>query len=184
MNKLVMFICLLWVYDLIVCVFATVFLNHVREDAYVLCDVMTLPHVYLGIFVFIHVIICIIVCTSLIFVIKKTVNDHQCKIQVSNTITYNNLIEDSQVAMLFYLVTMVTFVCWLPFMICEILLMEEIQTTEMLNVGRWTFLFGQLGYLKWFWFLTFSKPLQHDFKGTFIKTNKSPFRMGPIVREL
>ncbi|KAK2144250.1 hypothetical protein LSH36_775g00045 [Paralvinella palmiformis] len=183
MNKLVIFLCLMWIYTLVVSILGLAFISGVAQEAFVMCDILTVSPMYLTTIVFVHVTACAVICTVLIFIIRNTVKHHQCKIQVSNTIAYTNLIEDSQIAKTFFGVSTVSFLCWLLFFVSQILIASGIRSSVVLTSARWGFLLGHLSYLKCFCYMVFSRPLREDFKRTLGKSKKRPFRMGTIVRE-
>ena len=120
LRKSAAFVMGMWIYSLALSLLGLSFeisRQSDNEELYEeLCDVAVLPKYHLVI-IAIHLVICIGI-TSLYFIkIRNVLKVHQRKIQVTNTITYTNLVDDINMANTFMAAGVVCIALWLPCLI-------------------------------------------------------------------
>ena len=137
----------IWVFSIVLSAVAFAFKT---EPDVVICDVLALPRGFLLLSTLVHIVPCSIINTVLYLKIKHMLKVHQRKIQVTNTLTYTNLVDDTQLARLFYMLVVISLVAWAPFVISIILWFCDLDLSALPPAVRICFLLGHLAGLKLF----------------------------------
>ena len=136
------------------------------------CDIADLSFLYFIIVVFLVVMLgSVIVCVYYLYNIKGTLKVHQRKIQVTNTITYDNLLDDTAAAKLFFIIYSLTILIWLPLVIT--LIVSFTKGGGLDSAVRFVFLFGHIAYFKVPMIIYGSKDFRLKFIGTFKRKPQS-----------
>ena len=101
-----------------------------------------------------NILPCAIVSIVLFVRMRYILRVHQCQIQVTNTITYDNMLKDTNAAKVCFMAFVLTSVAWLPFVLCQLLRISGFREEALHVASSVSFLFGQLGYLKFVVYFT------------------------------
>ena len=150
-----------------------------EEDAgrWKLCDVVTLPGYYLLILA-LHVLATLLINVYFAVSIRGMLRLHQRKIQVTNTITYNNLVEDIRVAWLFFLAYSLQLFPWLPFTVMLAILAAGVNTPSAFIIARVCYLCAQIPGLKFMMYFWRNKEIMCAVRKR-LGCSKTPPRLSP-----
>ena len=156
---------LVWPYSVLICLLALSAKYDMREhninkDG---CGILTLPPLYLTLTLLIHILPATLVAVVAFLQIKRELRIHQRKIQVTNTMTYENLIKDMAIARRDFCVTITTFIIWAPFLTSLILWHSSHNIHPILYVIRGTLLMGYLSSLRFIAFILGSAHFKESF---------------------
>jgi hypothetical protein len=148
-----------WAYCVVLCVAGMLFIFLEDSTAWSRCDVVTLPPFYLLI-LGIHLVVVSGVVVGAAINIRSTLRLHQRKIQVTNTITYSNLVEDTQVAWVFVCAFVVQLLPCLPFIVALATVAAGMRTEAAVVVARVCYIVAQLSGLKFLLYMKMSKDIR------------------------
>ena len=162
--------CFTWIYSaLVVCLMLVVTQSYTDDSGAVfflnVCNGPTYVHTLL-LALGAHVLF-VLVATSYLYVrILQVVRLHQNRIQVTNTMTYDNLVKDSNLAKVYFLITMVTAVLWLPFIASMVTYITYDATADWFkaNVSQFLLLMAYAGNLHFLYLLMTSSDLRAAFQ--------------------
>ena len=101
-----------------------------------------------------HILPCAVISVALFVRIRYILRVHQCQIQVTNTITYDNLLKDTHAAKVCFMAFVLTTFAWTPFVVCQLLRVGGVRQEALHIANSVSFLFGQVGYLKFVLYFT------------------------------
>lgn len=170
----------LWTYSSVLCLIGMFFLldeEYTGHDIWRFCDILPLPGYYLLILA-LHVLFTVLLQVYFAINIRNTLQLHQRKIQVTNTITYSNLIEDIKLGWIFFKTYAFQLVFILPLCIMLVIIYAGVHAPASLIIARICYLIAQIPALK---FILFFKMNKDIYKATMKKLgcSKSPPRMSP-----
>ena len=138
----------LWIYIVLITALSYAFMDH-DNPQYSICDLLILDRVYVMIILFGHVVPCCLINLGIFAWLRHTLKVHQCKIQVTNTMTYNKLVADYSTAKLFFTTFVVTTILWLPFLVVVIVWFAGVDTQAVFLAVRLLHLLGCLSHNKY-----------------------------------
>lgn len=124
------------------------------------CDILDLNRYY-GLTLLIHVIAGALCCAIVVANVRRTLNLHQRQIQVTNTITYKNLLFEMRMAQLNLLANAVLVLAWIPLTVAEVT--THAGVTSKVDAVRLTFLVGNVSYLKAILYVAADREIRRDF---------------------
>ena len=101
-----------------------------------------------------NILPCAVVSVALFVRMRVILRVHQCQIQVTNTITYDNLLRDTYAAKVCFMAFLLTSFSWLPFVVCQLLRFGGVRLETLHDAINVSFLVGQLAYLKFVLYFT------------------------------
>ena len=144
-RRVAIFCAGIWIFT---CMFGTIAYAFMPEKDPIVCDILALPRSYLLLTCIFHIFPTTIVNIILFIKINHVLKVHQRKIQVTNTLTYTNLVDDTQLAKLYFFLVIMCFVAWTPFLICVFIWFSSVSVTNIPIAARVTFLVGHLAGIK------------------------------------
>lgn len=124
------------------------------------CDILDLNRYYV-LTLLIHVIVGAFCSLFVVANVRRTLDLHQRQIQVTNTITYKNLLFEMRMAQLSLLANAILVVAWIPLTVAEVMVHAGV-TAEVAAV-RLTFLVGNASYLKAILYVAADREIRKDF---------------------
>lgn len=149
----------IWAYCLALCAGGMLFLLWKnRALTWKFCDILPLPGFYLLILC-VHIFMAVVLEVYAAINVRSTLRLHQRKIQVTNTITYSNLVEDTKVAWIFFSAFIMQLLPVLPFMVLLVVLSAGVHSHGVFVLSRICYIIAQIPGLKFVLFLKRSKEL-------------------------
>lgn len=124
------------------------------------CDILDLDRYY-ELTLLIHVIAGVLCSLVVVANVRRTLDLHQRQIQVTNTITYKNLLFETRLAQLNLLAGAILVLAWLPLTVAEV--MTRAGVTSKVAAVRLTFLVGNVSYLKAILYVAADREIRRDF---------------------
>ena len=161
-RRIAVYVGVLWTYILVLTVLVFAFTDHdVTLDV---CDVTILPWGYMLLVLVGHILPASLVVVVIFAWIQRTLRIHQRKIQVTNTMTYNNLLADITVARLFFFTFVFVAILWGTFFITELVWIAGVDSSSLILIIRITFLVGNLSYIKFFIYIVLNSEFRKYLK--------------------
>ncbi|ELU01269.1 hypothetical protein CAPTEDRAFT_202513 [Capitella teleta] len=177
-RKAILYCIGIWSYCGVICVLGMLFLfGDGLRNVVGFCDVLSLPGFYLLVLA-LHIILAVVIETYAAVNVRNTLLLHQRKIQVTNTITYNNLMEDTKVAWVFFSAFALQLGPTVPFAILLAVLSAGVYVPATFIIARLCYLFAQIPGLKFVLYLRMNKEL-HKATVKRLGCTKKPPRLSP-----
>ena len=156
---------LVWLYSTLICALALSARygtreHHITDDW---CGMLSLPPLYVTMTSLIHVPLATLIGLGTYLQIRRILRIHQRKIQVTNTMTYDNLVRDTAIARTDFCVAITAFIVWAPFMTSLLLWYSSYDRYTMVCVIKGTLLLGYLSSLRFIAFIVGSCHYKESF---------------------